>query len=43
MKTEMPITIIATVGPSTLKPEILKKLRERKVDFIRLNFFWSWP
>ena len=32
-----PIKMIATIGPSSRRPEVLKKLRDRGVDFFRIN------
>ncbi|MEK6844005.1 MAG: sulfate adenylyltransferase [Nanoarchaeota archaeon] len=31
------VKIIATIGPGSNKPEILEKLKDRKVDFFRIN------
>jgi len=33
--------IVATIGPASAKPEILKAMMEHQMDIIRFNFSWS--
>jgi len=40
-RTRSKVQIIATIGPSSTKPEIFSEMLKAGMDIVRLNFYWS--